>query len=97
MFFPQADLKIYLTASVEERAARRYRDLKAADNIADSAVELPTLDELAQSISERDRQDSTRTVSPLQKAPDAIEINTDQLTASQVIDKISNLYQQIAC
>ena len=94
--FPKAELKIYLTASVQERAARRYRDLKAADDIADSAIDLPTIDELAQSISARDRQDSTRTVSPLQKAPDAIEINTDHLTASQVIDKISSLYQQIA-
>lgn len=94
--FPEAELKIYLTASVHERAARRYRDLKAADKIADSATDLPTLDELAHSISERDRQDSTRTVSPLQKAADAIEINTDHLTASQVIQKISSLYHQIA-
>ena len=85
---------IYLTASVQERAARRYRDLEAADQGLET--DLPTLDELAQSISERDRKDSTRAVSPLQKAPDAIEINTDHLTASQVIDKISTLYHQIA-
>ncbi len=88
--FPQAELKIYLTASVAERARRRYRDLQAADQ------PLPDLDQLAQSIAERDRQDSTRTVSPLRKAPDAIEIVSDHLDAEQVIEKISTLYQQIA-
>jgi len=97
--FPNAELKIYLTASVQERAARRYRDLEAADQGLETdlpTADLPTLDELAKSISERDRKDSTRAVSPLKKAPDAIEINTDHLTASQVIDKISTLYHQIA-
>ena len=96
--FPEAELKIYLTASVEERAARRYRDLEAATQDAatqDAAEKLPTLEELAQLIAERDRKDSTRAVSPLKKAPDAIEIVTDDLTAQQVIEKISALYQQI--
>ena len=88
--FPDAELKVYLTASVEERAARRYRDLE------DSGQTLPTLGELVESISERDRKDSTRAVSPLKKAPDAIEIVTDDLTAEQVIQKISALYQQIS-
>ena len=91
--FPAAELKIYLTASVEERAARRYRDLAAANQGA--TANLPTLETLAQSISERDRKDSTRAVSPLKKASDAIEIVTDDLTAQQVIEKISALYQQI--
>ncbi len=88
--FPQAELKIYLTASVAERARRRYRDLQA------TGQPLPDREQLAQSIAERDRQDSTRTVSPLRKAPDAIEIVSDQLNAEQVIEKISALYQQIA-
>ena len=91
--FPEAELKIYLTASVEERAARRYRDLEVANQ--GSTVDLPTVETLAQSISERDRKDSTRAVSPLQKAADAIEIVTDHFTAAQVIEKISVLYQQI--
>ena len=92
--FPNAELKIYLTASVQERAARRYRDLAAAN--AESPENLPTLAALADSIAERDRKDSTRAVSPLQKAPDAIEIVTDNLTAAQVIEKIATHYQAIA-
>ena len=87
--FPNAELKIYLTASVAERARRRYRDLK------DAHQPLPLLDDLAQSIAERDRQDSTRAISPLRKAPDALEIVTDNFTAEQVIDKIAGLYRQL--
>ena len=88
--FPRAELKIYLTASVKERASRRYRDLEKTEKT------LPTIEALTADIVERDRKDSTRTVSPLQKAPDAIEIVTDNLTAEQVIDKISRLYKQLA-
>ncbi|MEL6260553.1 MAG: bifunctional pantoate--beta-alanine ligase/(d)CMP kinase [Cyanobacteria bacterium J06626_6] len=87
--FPNAELKIYLTASVTERAHRRYRDLQRAQQ------PLPSLDELAQAIAERDRKDSTREVSPLRKAADAIEIVTDNLSADEVIDKISALYRQL--
>ncbi len=90
--FPNAELKIYLTASVEERAQRRYQDLETAQ---EAHQPLPELDELTQAIAERDRQDSTRTVSPLRKADDAIEIFTDDLTAEQVIGKISNLYKSL--
>ncbi|MEL7333325.1 MAG: bifunctional pantoate--beta-alanine ligase/(d)CMP kinase [Cyanobacteria bacterium J06560_2] len=87
--FPAAELKIYLTASVQERARRRYRDLEAAN------AELPTLDDLTTSIAERDLKDSTRAVSPLKKANDALEIVTDHLSAEQVIEKLVGLYQQI--
>lgn len=87
--FPDAELKIYLTASVEERARRRYRDLDAV------GAELPRLKDLEQSIAERDRKDSTRAVSPLKKADDAIELVTDELTAEQVIEKIASLYRQL--
>ncbi len=90
--FPDAELKIYLTASVEERAQRRYQDLETAYA---SHQPLPELANLTQAIAERDRKDSTRTVSPLRKADDAIEIFTDDLTAEQVIAKISNLYQSL--
>ena len=89
--FPKAELKIYLTASVKARAQRRYQDLQEAD----SCEQPPSLDDLADLIAERDRKDSTRRVSPLRKAPDAIEIVTDNLTADQVIEKISTLYEQI--
>lgn len=88
--FPDAELKIFLTASVQERAQRRYRDLVQTDE-----QPLPAIDELAGSIAERDHKDSTRTVSPLRKATDAIEIVTDSLTAEQVIDKIVELYSQV--
>ena len=88
--FPEAELKVYLTASVEERARRRRLDLQAANG--ENA--LPTLATLAESIAQRDHKDSTRAVSPLKKADDAIEIVTDNLTAEQVIDKISELYQK---
>ncbi len=89
--FPDAELKIFLTASVQERAQRRYRDLAQTNE-----QPLPAIDELAGSIAERDHKDSTRTVSPLRKATDAIEIVTDSLTAEQVIDKIVELYSQTA-
>ncbi|MEL6854591.1 MAG: (d)CMP kinase, partial [Cyanobacteria bacterium J06607_13] len=87
--FPNAELKIYLTASVTERAHRRYRDLQSAQQ------PLPSMDELVQAITERDRKDSTREVSPLRKAADAIEIVTDSLSADEVIDRISGLYRQL--
>lgn len=86
--FPDAEVKVYLTATVEERARRRYLDLEVAKQ------PLPQLNELADSIAERDRKDSTRSVSPLRKAADAIELITDDLTAEQVIEKISALYYQ---
>ncbi|MEL7401021.1 MAG: (d)CMP kinase, partial [Pseudomonadota bacterium] len=86
--FPDAEVKIYLTASVEERAQRRYRDLEAAGQ------PLPELSELAQAIAERDHKDSTRAVSPLCQADDAIKIITDDLSAEQVIEKIAALYSQ---
>jgi pantoate ligase/cytidylate kinase len=82
--FPDADVKIYLTASVSERAKRRQQDL------ADQGYEATPLAELEASIAERDRLDSTRAVSPLRKAEDAIEIQTDALTIEQVVDQILN-------
>lgn len=87
--FPHAELKIYLTASVAERARRRYQDLKMQQQ------PLPEMAALEGAIAERDRKDSTREVSPLRKAADAIEIVTDELTATEVIEKISMLYQQL--
>ncbi|MEL7140918.1 MAG: bifunctional pantoate--beta-alanine ligase/(d)CMP kinase [Cyanobacteria bacterium J06573_11] len=88
--FPHAELKIYLTASVAERARRRYQDLKMQQQ------PLPEMTALEGAIAERDRKDSTREVSPLCKAADAIEIVTDDLSAAEVIEKISMLYQQLS-
>ncbi len=86
--FPQAELKIFLTASVAERARRRQSDLAAQQQPS-----VP-LAELEQAIDDRDRQDSSRSVSPLRQADDAIELITDGLSIDEVVDKIVALYRQ---
>jgi pantoate ligase / CMP/dCMP kinase len=88
--FPQAEVKIFLTASVEERARRRQQDL-----IDRGQGEVDLL-ELAQSIAERDEIDSNRSIAPLKKAPDAVEIVTDNLTIDEVVDRIVSMYQAIS-
>lgn len=78
---PDARLKIFLTASIEERARRRLRDLQAAgENV--------TLDEVLNQIRERDRRDSTREHSPLRVAEGALVIETDDITAEQAARRI---------
>lgn len=86
--FPDAELKIFLTASVQERARRRQQDLKEQGQPAAS------LEELEWSILERDRKDSTRNFAPLRKAFDAIEVPTDGLNINEVVAKIVSLYRQ---
>ncbi|PSN10574.1 cytidylate kinase, partial [filamentous cyanobacterium CCP5] len=88
--FPEAELKIFLTASVEERARRRQRDMQAQNQPTAS------LEDLERAIDERDHKDSTRRVAPLRKASDAIELNTDGLTIEEVIDKIVALFHEHA-
>lgn len=78
---PDADLKIYLDASAEERSQRRYDEIIARGGSADYS------DILAKVI-ERDRIDSTRDVAPLKAAPDAVVINTDKLTADEVFERV---------
>ena len=78
---PDADLKIYLDASAEERAKRRYDEVIARGGSADYS------DILAKVI-ERDRIDSTRDVAPLKVAPDAVVINTDKLAADEVFEQV---------
>lgn len=79
--FPDADLKIFLTASPDERALRRYKQLKDKG----SDVSLPAL---SREITERDLRDSTRAVAPLKPAPDAEVIDSTSLTIEQVIDRV---------
>lgn len=81
--FPKADLKIFLTAKAEVRAERRYRELM--HKFPDLSM---SFEDLLKEIEERDKTDSTRAVSPLKQAPDAILIDTSHLTAGQVIAKI---------
>ncbi|HAC65400.1 MAG TPA: cytidylate kinase [Cyanothece sp. UBA12306] len=86
--FPDAELKIFLTASVAERARRRWRDFQDhGDNM--------TLEQLEHDIQQRDYRDSHRSLAPLRQAVDAIEINTDGLTIEEVTNKIIHFYQQI--
>ena len=84
--FPDAEVKIFLTASIAERARRRQLDLQRQGQPSIS------LEQLQQDIAQRDYQDSHRTVSPLRKAVDAIEVLTDSLSIAQVRDQIIQLY-----
>ncbi|HEY6050516.1 MAG TPA: (d)CMP kinase, partial [Thermoanaerobaculia bacterium] len=77
--FPGADLKIFLTASVEARALRRFEELKARG-------ERPELTAIEASIRERDRRDSDRSASPLMPAPDAVPLDTTGLSLEEQID-----------
>ena len=78
---PEADLKIYLDASAEERAHRRYTELLLRGENADYKKILAAM-------RERDRIDSTRQVAPLRPAPDAIILNSTDLDADQVVMKV---------
>ncbi|MCM1982938.1 bifunctional pantoate--beta-alanine ligase/(d)CMP kinase [Lyngbya confervoides BDU141951] len=87
--FPDAQLKIFLTATVEERARRRMQDL-----IKQGETQI-SLETLRQQIAERDRKDSSRAIAPLMQAPDAIPILTDGRSIDQVCDLIVQHYQAI--
>jgi cytidylate kinase len=78
---PQADVKFFLTASLESRARRRHAELAAQGVTAD-------LDVVRDEIKDRDRQDTTRALAPLVKAADAVEIDTSDLTIEQVVDRL---------
>jgi len=84
--FPYAELKIFLTASIDERAKRRKSDKNSKES---QEIDLHTLKEL---IKIRDFEDSNREISPLIKANDAIEIIMDGYTINEVVDKIIDLY-----
>jgi cytidylate kinase len=85
--FPHAEVKFFVTASVEERAGRRHREfVKHGRNIAFEQV-------LADQI-ERDRRDSERALAPLRKADDAIEIDTSGLDMNEVVDALEILVRE---
>ncbi|AKX58756.1 cytidylate kinase [Thiopseudomonas alkaliphila] len=79
--FPNAELKVFLTASVEERAQRRYLQLKAKG-------EEVKLASLLQEIRERDERDMGRATAPLKPAPDALILDSTQLSIEQVVQRI---------
>jgi cytidylate kinase len=80
--FPNADIKFFLTAAVDERAKRRLAELEVA------GADAPSFEELKSQILERDRGDTTRSVAPLRKALDAIELDTSDLTLDEVVAKM---------
>ena len=82
--FPDAELKIFLTATPEERARRRYKQLKDKG----SGVSLPAL---SREIAERDLRDQTREVAPLKAAPDACVIDSTGLAVEAVIGRVLEL------
>uniref|UniRef100_UPI003078B666 (d)CMP kinase n=1 Tax=Acidaminococcus intestini TaxID=187327 RepID=UPI003078B666 len=82
--FPHAQLKVFLTASVEERARRRFEELKVKG-------ETVSLEDLKKRISERDRLDETRAISPLKKANDAVLIDSTQMSIQEVAETILSL------
>jgi CMP/dCMP kinase len=82
--FPGARLKIFLTASLEERALRRYKQLKDKD----SGVSLPAL---SRELAERDFRDQNRDISPLKAASDACVIDSTALSVEQVIARVLEL------
>lgn len=84
---PNAELKIFMTASVDERALRRHKENSKRG--IDSSIE-----KLAQEISDRDRADSERAVSPLRQAHDAILIDTTSMSIEEVTAKICKLAEE---
>ncbi len=87
--FPNAQLKIFLTASVEERARRRYKEMLQKGQ----QVELA---QLAADIAARDKADSERAIGPLRQAEDAILLDTSDMGISEVTEKILALVQERA-
>lgn len=85
--FPDAELKVFLTATPAERARRRALDLKQR------GFEVPALEELEAQIVERDHLDSTRDVAPLVQAHDATELITDGMSIEAVIDALEDLFR----
>lgn len=79
--FPDAEAKIYLTASVDERARRRFEELTATGVPAH-------LDSVKREVIERDQRDSTRPIAPLRKAPDALVVDSSELSIDQVVARI---------
>jgi cytidylate kinase len=82
--FPDAELKLFLTADIQVRAYRRQRELLERGNLVD-------LDTIISNITARDRIDSTRKESPLAKAKDAIEMDTTHITIDEQVDEVVRL------
>ena len=80
---PDALLKVFLLASVETRARRRWLEIQTAGNSPP-----PALEEVRRTLEERDQRDSSRSLSPLRPAPDAVLLDTDPYTIDEVVQRI---------
>jgi cytidylate kinase len=87
VIFPEAEVKIYLDASVRERGRRRYEELRAAGRDV-------TLEATVREMEERDKRDSQRDVAPLKKADDALAIDSSGLTAEAVREQVMQAIKQ---
>jgi cytidylate kinase len=85
--FPEAPLKIYLTASLEERANRRYKQLKEQGLSAN-------IQALLRELAERDERDANRTVAPLRPAEDAVILDCTELSINQVFEQVLSLVRE---
>ena len=85
--FPDAEAKIFLTATEEERARRRYEELRAKGTTL-------TFEATLADVRERDRQDTTRAVAPLRKADDAVEVITDGMSMDAVVARLVELVRE---
>jgi cytidylate kinase len=85
--FPDAECKVFLTASRHERARRRYEELIGRGEPAH-------FDEVLKQIDDRDRRDAERPVGALTKAPDAVEVFTDHMTLEEVVDRLEQIVRE---
>jgi cytidylate kinase len=86
--FPDAALKVFLTASVPVRAQRRYKQLIDKGNSANLAT-------LSRELEERDQRDATRTVAPLRPASDAVLVDSSALTVDEVVGEVLTRYRKV--
>ena len=84
---PDAEVKIYLTASAKTRARRRYLELTEKGIACD-------LDEIEQDIIQRDERDMNREISPLRQAEDAVLVDSSEMTIDEVVEEILRIYQE---
>ena len=87
--FPDADIKIFLTASIEQRAQRRAKEFEEKGIVV-------SLNEIKENIIHRDVIDSTRSIGPLKKAPDAVEIDTSKVTIEEQVNLILDVVKKKA-
>ena len=85
--FPDAEMKVFVNASAEERARRRFRELEEKGEKAD-------FDQVYQNIRERDHIDTTREVSPLRRADDAVELDNGEMTPAQQMEWLMRLFAE---